>query len=77
MNPIEHGDFPASYVIVYQGASCLKGCLTITNSSGQWPSADVVSFGALGDAMARAQQWEIALDVLQVGWFPGVTPPEI
>ena len=21
MNPIEHGDFPASYVIVYQGAS--------------------------------------------------------
>lgn len=50
----------------------------ITNSSWrQWPAADVVSFGALSDAMARAQQWEIALDVLEVGWFLSVDASEI
>ena len=43
----------------------------------QWPAADVVSFGALSDAMARAQQWELALDVLEVGWFLTVDASEI
>lgn len=37
----------------------------------------MVSFGALSDAMARAQQWEIALDVLEVGWFLTVDASEI
>jgi hypothetical protein len=29
------------------------------------PAADVVSFGALSDALGRSQQWELVLEILQ------------
>ena len=35
------------------------------------PAADVVSFGALSDALGRAQQWELVLEILQVCWLNG------
>ena len=35
------------------------------------PAADVVSFGALSDALGRAQQWELVLEILQACWLNG------
>ena len=35
------------------------------------PAADVVSFGALSDALGRSQQWELVLEILQACWLNG------